>query len=205
MKLQTTRALYDYWTRLRGNARAPFRKQVDPGAMRGILPDVFLLARQSHHRYPFRIAGTALCSYFGRELRDSDFLGLWSPGEREGLESLLLSVTEDCAGAVLGIRGLTADDRPVDLEVLLLPLRVNSEHCTQVVGSIAPFKREFWLGHKPITRQSIRSLRLLWPGDIPGPASELDTQRSPVTIDQPATSYRSGKPRLLVIEGGRTG
>ena len=69
MKLQTTRQLYRYWRGLRGDQDVPFRFQVDPADMRTFLPEVFVLSRQSPACYPFRIAGTGLCSYFGRELR----------------------------------------------------------------------------------------------------------------------------------------
>jgi hypothetical protein len=203
MKLQTTRQLYSYWNGLRGDKDVPFRCQIDPADMRAFLPEVFVLSRHSPNSYPFRIAGTALCSYFGRELREADFLDMWSPDEREGLESLLLSITSDCAGAVLGLRAHTADDRSVDLEALLLPLRLNGDHCTQIIGTISPFRGEFWLGHRPLVRQSIQSLRLLWPESMPV-AHHLEARQQPLTIAQPTTSYRSGRTHLMVIEGGRS-
>jgi hypothetical protein len=203
MKLQTTRQLYGYWNGLRGDKDVPFRCQIDPADMRAFLPEVFVLSRHSPSSYPFRIAGTGLCSYFGRELRETDFLGMWSPDEREGLESLLLSVTGDCAGAVLGIRAHTADDRSIDLEALLLPLRLNGDHCTQIIGTISPFRGEFWLGHRPLVRQSIQSLRLLWPESMSA-EHNLVARQQPLAIAQPTTSYRSGRTHLMVIDGGRS-
>ena len=98
MKLQTTRALYDYWNGLRGENSVPFRAQVNPADFRDALPHVFILQRDDEYTYPFRIAGTGICSNFGREFTSQNFMDLWTPEEREGLESLLLSITEDARG-----------------------------------------------------------------------------------------------------------
>lgn len=210
MKLQTTRLLHTYWNGLRDGKDAPFRCQVNPADMKTFLPEVFVLSQHNSASYPFRIAGTALCSYFGHELRETDFLDMWSQDEREGLESLLLSVTADCAGAVIGVRAHTADDRAVDFEVLLLPLRLNGEFCTQIIGTVAPFRGEFWLGHRPLVRQSVQSLRLLWPeGAVPtarkpSKVQETPARQQPVVIAEPTTSYRAGRTHLVVIEGGRS-
>lgn len=203
MKLRTTQDLYGYWNSLRGDADAPYRDQVQPAAMRAYLPEVFLLARYSPRQYPFRIAGTGLCSYFGSELRDIDFLDMWNADEREGLESLLLSVTDDCAGAVLGICAETEDGRKADLEAILLPLRLGQDHCSQVIGTMSPFRNEFWLGHRPIVRQSIQSLRLLWPAAATARQSVAGLHAEPIPIVRDSAPERRQRPRLVVIDGGR--
>lgn len=206
MKLQTTRALYDYWNGLRGENTVPFRAQVNPADFRDVLPHVFILERADEYTYPFRIAGTGICSNFGREFTSENFMELWSPEECEGLESLLLSITEDGAGAVLGIQCTTDQDRSVDMEVLLLPLMLDKEHSTQIIGAITPFKPQFWLGHEPIVSQSIKSLRLLWPDSTPDAvAQEQIARRSATVTPLPGRNiHAERRARLIVIEGGRS-
>ncbi len=43
MKHAASRALHAYWDRLRGTRAAPDRADLDPGAIRSLLGDVYLL------------------------------------------------------------------------------------------------------------------------------------------------------------------
>ncbi len=208
MKLKQTKALYDYWNRLRGNEDAPFRSQIDPTSFRHLLPDVFILQCDSDTEYPFRIAGTRLCSNIGAELRGRNFLDLWAPNEREGLESVLMSAKENAAAAVLGIKATTDDGRTAEFELVLLPLRLSDHTCAQVIGAFAPYKAEHWLGHVPITAMTITGLRLIWPNRMPVrdeyspkelPADRRSAQKP---VFQPSVGTRSERPKLVVIEGG---
>ena len=207
MKLATTRSLFDYWNSLRGDNAMPHRRQIDPAMFKEALPQVFILERRDEFTYPFRIAGTGLCSHFGRELTGGDFLAMWSHAEREGLESLLLSITDDGACSVLGITGETECGRTLEMEAVLMPLMLDAEHAIQVIGAITPYGKEYWFGHESIVRQSIKSLRLLWPDGIPAPV--LDSR--PAAPDRPAShpsrgrTDAAGNPRLVVIDGGLSG
>ena len=62
MKNATTRALHDYWDRLRAGRAAPERGDLDPGAIRTLLGDVFLLEMDGQARRTIRLAGTRICS-----------------------------------------------------------------------------------------------------------------------------------------------
>ncbi len=202
MKLKPTRALYDYWNRLRGRENAPFRCQIDPADLKVVLPEVFILQADSTSDYRFRIAGTSLCAYFGRELRAENFLEMWTDNEREGIESLLLSVTENAAAAVLGITGSTSDGRTAEFEVLLLPLRLSGHNCTQMIGICTPYKGVYWLGHEPIVSQTIKSLRLIWPDDLPKFDLTEIAHSAKAARPGPLPSAQQRRSQLVVIEGG---
>ena len=73
MRQPSTRELFGYWDRLRGSRQAPDRSEIDPGAIRTSLPDLFLLGLDAERLYPFRLAGMSVCALFGRELRDAAF------------------------------------------------------------------------------------------------------------------------------------
>lgn len=78
MRQASSRDLFAYWNVLRGTRNAPDRSEIDPGAIRVSLPDVFLLGFDPARSFPFRLAGMAVCALFGRELRDSPFTALWA-------------------------------------------------------------------------------------------------------------------------------
>jgi hypothetical protein len=89
MKHATTRTLYDYWSRLRGRRPAPERFEIEPGQIRHILGDTFILEAVDLQTYNFRLAGTRLCSAYCRELKGRNILDLWLGKDREAVGALL--------------------------------------------------------------------------------------------------------------------
>src|SRR3979411_214660 len=49
--------------------RAPERGDIEPGAIRNVLGDSFIIAYDPEADHPFRLAGTRVCALFGRELK----------------------------------------------------------------------------------------------------------------------------------------
>ena len=76
MKLAVTMELYGHWNRLRGARSAPERNAIDPGAIRGVLADTFVLDFDVSRGFPFRIAGSRANALFLKELRGLSFLDL---------------------------------------------------------------------------------------------------------------------------------
>ena len=60
MKHSSSREFFAYWDAKRGDARAPDRSEIEPGAVRELLGDIFVLAYDNEAGYPFRVAGTRL-------------------------------------------------------------------------------------------------------------------------------------------------
>ena len=77
MKHAASRELYAYWEERRGTRPAPERAEIEPGAIRGVLSDAFILALDGSAGHPVRLAGTRVCALFGRELKGESFLDLW--------------------------------------------------------------------------------------------------------------------------------
>ena len=63
-----TQLLFDYWNELRGKDAAPARVDISPAAISTILPSTFILEKDEQGAFAFRLAGTALCLLFGKEL-----------------------------------------------------------------------------------------------------------------------------------------
>ncbi|WP_254622303.1 PAS domain-containing protein, partial [Stenotrophomonas sp. GbtcB23] len=77
MRNQVSQIIFDYWTDLKGDRGAPLRTEIDPTALRHLLPHLFI-ATVGLEGYPvFRLAGTRICDLFGRELRGAGFAEIW--------------------------------------------------------------------------------------------------------------------------------
>ena len=79
MKHPSSREFFAYWDAKRGDARAPDRSEIDPGAVRELLGDIFVLSYDNEAGYPFRVAGTRVCALLGRDLKEPSFSALFAP------------------------------------------------------------------------------------------------------------------------------
>lgn len=150
MKHAASRELYAYWDERRGTRPAPERAEIEPGGIRGVLSDTFILALDSNAGHPVRLAGTRVCALFGRELKGESFLNLWGAGSKPILSSLLSILTDECTGTVAGVTAQNASGEPIDLELLLLPLGTRRPVFARTIGVLAPLKVPAWLGASPI-------------------------------------------------------
>jgi hypothetical protein len=177
MKHGVNRTLYQYWDELRGTRTAPNRSEIDPGRIRGLLGDTFILEAVDPDTYRYRLAGTRLCSTHCRELKGRNFLRGWSNEDREALASIMAAITEDAAAAIIGVDGCTERNQVLKMEMLLLPLHMPGEGRSRILGASASFERPYWLGLHPILNQSISSMRLIWPDERPSFLLGAATQR----------------------------
>jgi hypothetical protein len=194
VKHSSTRSLYAYWNERRGTRAAPERGEIEPGAIRTALGDSFILGREPGGIPGFRLAGTRVCSLFGRELKGEAFDALWSETDRPAIRDLTTIVGNEIAGIVAGVGGTTAEGYAVDLELLLLPLRHRGSSQGRQIGVLAPLGTPFWLGATPLVGLNLKSHRHI------GPALEA------IATTPLAAAVESGRVRhgLLVYDGGRT-
>jgi hypothetical protein len=149
MKHRATRELYQYWNQRRGARPAPDRADIDPGHLKTVLADTFMLAFDAAGRHPFRIAGTRLCALFCQELKGKSFVDLFDESRR--LRGLLDLAVEDGTGFVAGAHA-TVDDVRTDMELVVLPLALGSSGLVRLIGALAPLQTPYWLGAKPASR-----------------------------------------------------
>ena len=142
MKHPSSREFYAYWDEKRGDARAPDRSEIEPGAVRDLLGDIFVLSYDSAAGFPFRVAGTRVCALLGRDLKDHGFSALFAPESRREIEDIVAVVAEETLAAVAGITAIAEDGRPVHLELLLLPFNTRAHTPLSLTGLLAPFERE---------------------------------------------------------------
>ena len=84
--------LFQYWNRLRDGRPAPKRSEVEPADIKSLLADTFILERDTRGQAVFRLAGTRLCAYYGRELKGFSFPSLWREKDQRLVSRLIHGV-----------------------------------------------------------------------------------------------------------------
>jgi hypothetical protein len=189
MKNATTRALYEYWDRLRAGRAAPERSDLDPGAIRALLGDVFLLEMSAPARNTVRLAGTRICTLLGREWKGRPFSEPFAHFEHSEIHGLLDGVCTTATPVVAGAVGETGDGRQIDLELLILPLRHRGRTHARLLGALSCEKWPYWAAQVPLARLRLVAIRHL-------NAEGQDEAIRPAALPRPALG------RLRLLPGG---
>jgi hypothetical protein len=191
MKHPSIRELFDYWNLRRGRRAAPDRGDIEPGAIRRVLADTFILSFDATRGHPFRIAGTRVCAAFGRELKDQGFLDLWTSDSRPLARDLIAVVANEAVGAVVSARGTSTLGSTHDFELLVLPLLHRGRTDARVLGALAPRPSEHWLGSGTLGKLTMGTLRYV--GALTQTAPQIQPMR-------PEGRVRHG---FIVYDGGQ--
>jgi hypothetical protein len=140
MKHPSSREFFAYWDAKRDGARAPDRSEIEPGAVRELLGDIFVLSYDAAAGYPFRVAGTRVCALLGCDQKDRSFSALFEPAARREIEEIIAVVAEEQLAAVAGITATSEDGRIAHLELLLLPFNTRAHTPLSLTGLLAPFE-----------------------------------------------------------------
>jgi hypothetical protein len=193
MKSASTSKLFAYWNERRGSRLAPERGDIEPGAIRNVLGDSFIIAFDPEADHPFRLAGTRVCALFGRELKGEAFVQLWDLESRKILREMTRVVADEAVATVAGARARTEQGSQADLELLLLPLYHRGKMHVRLLGLLAPVETPYWVGAEHIATLTLGAMRHL------GPA--IETIRAPRFATRAAT--RKVRGGLTIYEGGR--
>jgi hypothetical protein len=145
MKHRSTNAYFAYWDGKRAGERAPDRGAIEPGEIRELLGDIFVLSYDTRAGFPFRVAGTRVCALFGRDLKDKSFLDLFTGESRREMEDIATIVAEETLGALAGVTGRTPSGGTAHLELLLLPFNTRAHMPVSMTGLLAPFETNLGL------------------------------------------------------------
>ena len=124
MKHPSSREFFAYWDAQRGHARAPDRSEIEPGAVRELLGDIFVLAYDNDTGFPFRVAGTRVSALLGRDLKDSSFSALFTPDSRRQIEDIISHVAEEMLVAIAGITAFPPPEYPANRWGSTNPVRI---------------------------------------------------------------------------------
>jgi hypothetical protein len=159
MKHPSTRELYAYWDKQRADAPAPDRSAMEPGQIRHLIGDTFVVSCDQPTHFPLRIAGTRMCALVGRDLKGEDFLELWARASRRQVEDFLAIATEENLATIAGVTAFTDKLLPVYLELLLLPFASSVLAPQSVTGSLVPLTVPAQLEHSSLRDLSLTTWR----------------------------------------------
>lgn len=209
MQQESTRALFQYWNRLRDGRAAPRRAEIEPADIKTLLADTFILEADMRGQAVFRLAGTRICAVYGRELKGFAFPSIWRNRDRHSIESVLTRVFRERTVATINYAGISNQERTADFEMLLLPLDAGNESM-RCLGISTVRQYTYWLGADPVIESSLAATRVFDPDreppfaeiSAPDPVSaQADTP--PSTELHAVTASPTRRVRhLLVLDGG---
>jgi hypothetical protein len=157
MKHPSSREFFAYWDEKRGGARAPDRSAIEPGAVRELLGDIFVLSYDTASGYPFRVAGTRVCALLGCDQKGKSFSAMFKPESRREIEDIIGVVAEEMLAAVAGITATSEDGAVAHLELLLLPFNTRAHSPLSLTGMLAPLRG----GHSALKDFNLTSWRYI--------------------------------------------
>lgn len=182
MKHASTRSLFAYWDALREERAAPERADVQPGGMRHVLCDSFILATEDVAT--FRLAGSRVCALFGRDLAGQIFTHLWRGHEVAEAQGLVRLVARETSGIVLGLLGVNVNGSELAMEMLLLPLRHGGRSDRRIIGALSPATIPSWSGLVPLAELRMRTVRIIEPGIRADIAAAVSAKRHPLVMHE---------------------
>ena len=212
MKHRSTIAIFSEWQRLarteRGTFCAPARERIEPRKLGRHLSDLFFLEAEQHGDLSFRLAGTRVCTLFGRELKNTRFLSLWSERDRAALRETSQNVSGLAIPALVSYAGISMSGRSLELEMFLAPLEATDGQIS-ILGSIAVLDSVTWVGADPIVLGHLHEIEPIAPDLI---LADGMRQSAAVTVHAPRTGRQwsdirltepQAAPKLRVIKGGK--
>jgi hypothetical protein len=134
MKDRNSHLLVGYWSRLRKGRHVPDQTDVDPRAIKRILPYVFILDASDVSRPLYRLAGTSHCDRYGTELKGTNFLSRWEPQSRNTLALLLKQSLASSQPVCLSSFASCGERGMVEIETVLAPLTFGGARATRFIG-----------------------------------------------------------------------
>ena len=196
MKHKNSHLLVGYWSRLRRGRAVPDQTDIDPRAIKRMLPYVFILDAENPSRPIYRLAGTALCERFGFELKGTGFFAHWEAQSSVALASLLKQALKLNQPVCLSSIGASADCGMVELETVLAPITFGPDEPTRFVGMIQIMSDASQLRGRPIAFQRLAASQLVREDE---PLSAFDSLPPPPPPPPPALRTHAKAPHLRLV------
>jgi hypothetical protein len=172
MKHRNSHFAVGYWSRIRNGRPTPDQADIDPKALKRLLPFVFLLDSRGGS-FTYRLAGTTLCERYGRELRGRDYFLHWDPESSGRLAELLRQSLRARLPLCLTSIGAVDHCHMIEIETVLMPITFGADHPERFLG-VAQVLTDV----ASLTGQAIRYERLV--------TSKLVREEDAGTIDPPS-------------------
>ena len=195
MRHEASRDLFRYWNEVREPRASPERDDIDPGEIRHVLADTFILESRRDGTFPLRLSGTRVDALWLASLRDCCFLDLWGD-DRHSIAAALWTVMDGASPVILGAKARPQGRPEISAEALLLPLRNHGRTHSLVLGALSIAQPPSWIGLVPIERLRLVSLRVIMPEEavsLPIIPKVAHTQPVPQRQHKHLTVYAGGR------------
>lgn len=174
MKHRNSHFAVGYWSRIRQGRPTPDQCDIDPKALKRLLPFVFLLDVRPEGSITYRLAGTTLCERYGGELRGRDYLGFWDPDSRGRMREILRQALAAKTPLCLTSIGSTEDCRMIEIETVLMPITFGTDIPERFLGVAQVLTDVTPLAGRAISFERLTGAELVeegWEtrGDMPSP------------------------------------
>ena len=161
MKHPSSQQFFAYWDEVRGPDKAPARAAFEPGPVRHLLGDSFVLAYGQIGGFPFRVAGTRLCALLGCDVKGQDFNALWQRDSGFRLIDRAGQVIDQAdAAAFRQLLVLVGDHAPAHVGELLAMLAREPDLAARVRGAV-------WVGDRRWNLRFDNGVDVKLPADSP--------------------------------------
>ncbi len=191
-----SRKLFSYWEMLRAERACPTREEFDIVPLKTMMPDMVVIDRDFlRNSFKFRLAGTAVCALFNRNLTGQNVMDGWGSFESDVISRHLLTVHNQQQPVVIRTRLTTDRGQVVAAELIALPVQMRESHRIQIIGGLFPFRTALSLGHSGITQRELVSARVIW--------TEHETPTTFVEPDNTMPPIRQTMRNFRLIDGGK--
>ena len=127
-----------YWQSLCAGRIMPYREEIDPRGLNGVLSQIFLVERIAPGTARFRVAGQDLNDLMGFDLRGMPMSSIVQPGARQRLSDTLRALFDEPARVELTLDGgKTLRHGRVAARLVCLPLRDRTGSVGRAIGCLA--------------------------------------------------------------------
>jgi len=172
MRQKNTKQMLNYWLDLfwdagnlpdqPGQLIWPERSDIQPATCRKLLGNMFILERDAGE-VSYRLAGTALCRMYGREMKRETFANAFVESDQNSATSWVNRLGLDDYVVLMCSVAETERGERINLETLLMPLDHHGARGRRILGITTACDDPYWLGVRPFISQTIKSVRVMRP------------------------------------------
>ncbi|AGA65033.1 hypothetical protein B488_10410 [Liberibacter crescens BT-1] len=149
MRLKTSKKVFDYWNKLRGDESVLLQKLIKLAPISHFLSNLFIL-EIIDSKFHFRLAGTEICMIFENELNGKFFSEIWDNVFKKKSEMLAQDVMKKLKSLIIYASSQTIYKQLLEVEVVLMPLCSGDVGCDRILGCLSIDGKEFRYIASPI-------------------------------------------------------
>ena len=189
-----SRALFSFWETMRAAESAPGRSALNLRHIPDLVPNLMIMEPDgTTGGFRWRLAGTAVCGLYRRELTGTDALLGWDNFEADVVKRFLGGVVHSLQPCLLRFRLFTDLQQLIGAELIGLPIQASGGGI-HVFGGVFPFREIYSLPHQAITAIELSGARSIWTEYLPGDRLAGELSRSGNRPLRPFQVITGGRP-----------